>query len=54
MTKYFVSVKRETDDIATVIELGDDVQTAWGNGVTIGSDPNCTIVLPELHYHYHP
>ena len=43
-----VSVRGPTpDSLSTVTELGE-FYAVWQNGISIGSDPGCTIVLHEL------
>jgi hypothetical protein len=48
--KCFVSVAvrgPSADSPTTETELGE-FRSVWEEGVTIGSDPRCTVVLPEL------
>lgn len=48
--KCFVSVAirgPSADSPATETELGE-FRTVWDEGVTIGSDSQCTVVLPDL------
>ena len=48
--KCFVSVSvrgTSSESVPRTSELGE-FHAVWKNGVSIGSDPRCTVVLPEL------
>ena len=48
--KCFVSVSvrgTSSKSVSETSELGE-FHAVWKNGVSIGSDPRCTVVLPEL------
>ena len=49
MSKSFetILIRTSSNSVSRDVELGE-FQTVWKDGVSIGSDPGCTISLPDL------